>query len=58
MDHREPEIKDKTLSFDKSRKSQETTPLLDLDSILSNEEPRELSQKMKSMVEQLSDKND
>lgn len=58
MDHRESEIEDKTPSFDKSRKSQETTPLLDLDSILSNEEPRELSQKMKSMVEQLFDKND
>ena len=57
MDHRESEIKDKTPSFDKSRKSQETTPLLDLDSILSNEEPRELSQNLRAIVHQAKNEN-
>jgi hypothetical protein len=57
MHNRESEIKDETPSFDKSRKSQETTPLLDLDSILSNEEPRELSQNLRAIFHQAKNEN-
>ena len=43
----------KSANRTESRKSNETSSLLDVDLIFSNEAPRELSQNMKSLVKEI-----